>query len=94
MKVIQTIGLLVLIATFAPAPKVTARWAMAIRKSEALGEAVASMEARGIRLEALPVVPLKDLRAGESGVVCDEVKEERGYVPVCLAEDAVYLSEP
>lgn len=93
MKFVQAMGLMVLIAVGMPAPKLPTRWARAIRESEALGEKVEYLEARGIHLEALPVVPLETLRAGEPGVVCDEVRDTRNYVPVCLGEDAVYLKE-
>lgn len=93
MKFVQAMGLMVLIALGMPAPKLTTRWVKAIRASDALGEQAGALERRGVRLETLPVVPLEELRAGTDGVVCDEVLRERSYLPVCLGEDAVYLSE-
>lgn len=93
MKFVQAMGLLVLIALGMPAPKLTTRWVKAIRASDVLGDHARVLELKGVRVETLPVVPLEELRAGTDGVVCDEVRKERAYVPVCLGEDAVYLSD-
>lgn len=93
MKFAQAFGLLVLIALGMPAPKLTTRWVKAIRASDALGDWAHALERKGVRLETLPILPLAELRAGTDGVVCDEVQRERAYYPVCLGEDAVYLSD-
>jgi hypothetical protein len=92
MRFVQGMGLLVLIAIGLPAPKLPAKWENRIRRSEVLGSRLAELEEAGVQLDSLPVVPVEKLKAGEPGVVCDELEEARGYVPVCLGADAVYLT--
>lgn len=92
MKFVQAMGLLVLIALGAPPPTLTRKWADALRRSDALAGRLVKLEKQGTRLEDLPVMPLDDVKPGMAGVVCDEVRVERGYWPVCLGVDAVYLT--